>query len=305
MATRAAPTYEVASSLEKVLEHRLVAALTTHLWLSGIKEVEVLRGEVDCHGYDLVIEANGVLRHIQLKAMIKGGKRREVGVNARLAAKPSGCVVWMVYDPRTLELGPFLWFGGNARLPLPPLGQKVGRHSRGNAEGSKLERPGQRRVPRGRFTSLSSIGELGEALFGGRDIIAAASREDQLELLRKHLASRPMPSGDPWLRSVHRGDFASIPASLDWGTAVHFAHLIDGYELVVQSGWGDPFEFSVQALEAALDSGRWSGGPAELWAALFLEYRRWRMAGREPEGQVLGALQQLCQELRDQLVGGG
>ena len=66
--------YLDSSCLEKVLEHRFVAELTTCLWLAGCRDVEVLRSEVDAHGYDLVVEARGILRHIQLKSMVRGGQ---------------------------------------------------------------------------------------------------------------------------------------------------------------------------------------------------------------------------------------
>src|SRR6476620_10460783 len=73
MAT-AQPSWHASSCLEKVLEHRFLAELTSALWLGGVRDFEVLRSDVDSHGYDLVIEANGILRHIQLKAMVCGGK---------------------------------------------------------------------------------------------------------------------------------------------------------------------------------------------------------------------------------------
>jgi hypothetical protein len=104
------------SVLEKALEYRFLADLSAELLRRGM-EFDVLRGDVDHQGYDLVVEANGVVRHIQLKAMVKGGKRADVNVNVKLADKPSGCVVWMRYDPETLAIGPFAWLGGDAGEP--------------------------------------------------------------------------------------------------------------------------------------------------------------------------------------------
>jgi hypothetical protein len=154
------------SALEKVLEHRFVAELSTTLWKRRISDFEVLRSEVDRHGYDLVIEANGILRHVQLKAMRQGGKRAEVALNRRLAAKPSGCVVWMIYDPVTLAPGPFLWFGGEPGKPLPELGDRVAHHTKGNAEGTKTPRPDHRVVRKSAFEMVGSMDELVERLFG-------------------------------------------------------------------------------------------------------------------------------------------
>lgn len=302
MATKSSAPCEFSSSLEKVLEHRLIAELTTHLWIEGVTEVEILRGEVDCHGYDLVMEARGILRHIQLKAMVRGGKRRDVGVHTRLAAKPSGCVIWMIYDPQTLELGPFLWFGDKPGAPLPPLGNRIGRHSKGNAEGLKLERWTQRQVGKSRFTELADIGELSRALF---DLPAPApvitSPEEQLALVKRHLSRRAAPARPVWLRAVHGGDFTKIPQDLNWDTAADLAHLIDGYELVKEAGWGDPFAFQEAMFRMAHEAGTWRQGTADLWAMLFLEYRRWRMSPIQPTGSVRQTLDELCCRLVAQL----
>lgn len=155
------------SMIEKVLEYQFLAHLTRELMHRGT-EFEVLRGDVDSSGHDLVIEANGFLRHIQLKAMIRGGKRANVGINTKLARKNSGCVIWMVYGPVTLDLGPFRWLGGLPGEPLPDLGDRVAKHSKGNAAGVKTERPGHRVVPAGRFETLANISELTDRLFGSQ-----------------------------------------------------------------------------------------------------------------------------------------
>lgn len=154
------------SALEKVLEHRFVAELSAALWLQGVTDFEVLRGEVDSHGYDLVVEANGIIRHIQLKALRQGGKRSEVTVSTRLARKPSGCVIWMVYDPGSLGLGPFRWFGEKPGERLRPLGAKVAHHTKGNAQGKKGERPGHRILKKSAFTEIATMAELVQVLFG-------------------------------------------------------------------------------------------------------------------------------------------
>src|SRR5262245_17978717 len=123
---------EHSSALEKLLEHLFVGDLLRCLWQSGARDMEVLRAEVDRGGYDLVLEANGVRRYLQLKASHARAKAREVKINTNLARKPGGCVIWMRYDPMTLQLGPFLWFGGKPGQALPSLGEKIGRHTKGN-----------------------------------------------------------------------------------------------------------------------------------------------------------------------------
>ncbi len=173
------PGSEVSSRLENVLEHLFVGELLRCLWRQGHRDVEVLRTEVDAFGYDLVIETGGVLRHIQLKASHRAAKTAKVGIGLRLAAKPSGCVVWMLYDSGSLELGPFRWFGGAPGEKLPPLGDKVVKHTKGNAKGEKAFRPGLREVNAGRFKVLPTMAELAKELFGPSVGAAVSAKLDE------------------------------------------------------------------------------------------------------------------------------
>lgn len=154
------------SSREMVLDFAFVSALLRHLWCSRGANVEVLRSQVDNAGYDVVFECDGVLRHVQLKSSHRESKTREVGINIALAAKSSGCVIWTLFDQTTLELGPYLWLGGEPGKPLPPLGDRIARHSKGNREGFKAERPNLRLIRRNEFDVLNSIEDVAVALFG-------------------------------------------------------------------------------------------------------------------------------------------
>ena len=158
------PTYS--SLREKVLEHAFLAELSRTLWRQGRRDFEILRAEVDRGGYDVVVACGPVMRHIQLKSSHRAGKAREVSVQLALAGKPGGCVVWLLYDPATLELGPFRWFGGAPGEAVPDLGSKVARHTKGNKDGFKAERPALRVLGRDKFTSLQTMDELAAALFG-------------------------------------------------------------------------------------------------------------------------------------------
>jgi hypothetical protein len=154
---------------ERLIEHLFVGEVLRHLWISGVPQVEVLRSEVDSAGYDLVLECQSIVRHVQLKAARVGGKRANVGVNMNLAAKPGGCVVWVYFDPETLKLGPFLWFGSAPGKPLPVLiGLKVGKHSKGDSTGHKAKRPNIRIVPKGRFERVETVPEVVALLFQAR-----------------------------------------------------------------------------------------------------------------------------------------
>lgn len=154
------------SAREKLLEHLFVGEIMRHLWLSGRRDVELLRSEVDNGGYDLVLECNGIVRHVQLKASHRGSKTAKVNININLADRPSGCVIWIQFDETTLELGPYLWFGGKPGEPLPPLGDRVSRHTKADMTGLKKERPALREVRKASFVNLSTISDLAVTLFG-------------------------------------------------------------------------------------------------------------------------------------------
>jgi hypothetical protein len=141
--------------------------------------IEVLRAEVDKGGYDVVLEANGIIRHIQLKSSHRLAKTSDVSINIALARKPSGCVIWIRFDSETLALGPFLWFGGEPGAALPLLGDQVGKHTKPNTKGLKTERPNMRILKRGRFTVLPTIADVAPALFGvslGSTVVADGER---------------------------------------------------------------------------------------------------------------------------------
>ena len=131
------------------------------------KWLEIARPEVDYQGYDLVAEENGIVRHIQLKTSRVGARTSRQKVHVALGRKPSGCVVWIYFHEETLELGPFLYFGGAAGYPLPDLSeQKVAQHSKGNTEGVKARSPDHRVINKGQFASYGRIAELYSVLFG-------------------------------------------------------------------------------------------------------------------------------------------
>ena len=163
----ASESHWIDSSLrEKVIEHLFVGELLRLLWCRGRRDIEVLRAEVDRGGYDLVLECNGVLRHVQLKASHKDATAQKVSVNVALAAKTGGCVIWIRFDPATMALGPFLWFGGRPHESMPDLGEHVGRHTRAGSSGVRGLRQGIRDLRQARFVRLESIAAVAAALFG-------------------------------------------------------------------------------------------------------------------------------------------
>ena len=154
--------YAYSSARENVLEHLFVGKLLQTLWCKGVHDVEVLRSEVDDCGYDLVIECQGVLRHVQLKSSHREGKASRQTINSKISGKSGGCVVWMLFDAKTLELGPFRWLEGQPSQ----LGNKIGRHAKANSKGIKTSRPNTRVVTKKAFSRIADMDGLVHQLFG-------------------------------------------------------------------------------------------------------------------------------------------
>lgn len=158
--------YRKSSYREKLIEHLFVGALLKQSWLDGSCSLEIAKPEVDNQGYDIIAESCGVVRHIQLKTSHLTASTAKQNIHVALAGKPSGCVVWIYFDEKTLGLGSFLFFGGGAGKPLPSLdGFKTGKHTKANADGVKNERPAIREVPKAMFTKCHSIEDLYSLLF--------------------------------------------------------------------------------------------------------------------------------------------
>ncbi len=155
------------SHREALLEHLFVGELLKVLWRAGHVLAEIMKPQVDNGGYDLVIECNGVTRHIQLKSSFHGAITSQQNVHINLTEKPSGCVVWMIFDPQDLRMLEFLFFGGAPGQPLPSLEVfKQARHTKGNAQGFKAVRERIRVIPKRNFRSMKSMEQLIAHLFG-------------------------------------------------------------------------------------------------------------------------------------------
>jgi hypothetical protein len=111
--------YAESSARENLVEHVFLGELLRGLWRKNVRDLEVLRPEVD----------NGVL--------------------------------WIFFDPDTLLLGPFLWFGGAAGEKIPPMGDRIAKHTKPNAMLEKADRPAHRVIPKNRFAKLETIETLG------------------------------------------------------------------------------------------------------------------------------------------------
>jgi hypothetical protein len=151
---------------EQALGHLFLGQLLAFMWQSGARDIEVLKSEVDRGGYDVVLESNRVIRHVQLKSSFRGSKVREVDISTKLLRKPGGCILWLEFDSETLAIERFYWFGGKVGNGLPDLGGRISRHSRGNSKGEKNERLAHRVVAKRDFQMLADIREVVGKLFG-------------------------------------------------------------------------------------------------------------------------------------------
>ena len=151
---------------EKLIEHLFIGELLKYSWMHKDFGLEISKPEVDSSGYDLIAEANGFIRHIQLKTAYIGAKTTRQNIHISLSKKPSGCVIWIYFDNETLALGPYLYFGAAVGQPLPPLNDhKVARHTKANMDGFKAERPNIRVINKGEFAEFKTIDSLYIQLF--------------------------------------------------------------------------------------------------------------------------------------------
>ena len=155
---------------EKLVEHIFISELLQEALLRHQRTVEVLRAEIDSSGYDLVLECNGKLRHLQLKSSKVDGAAASQNVNVALAEKPHGCVIWVFrsvdestgrfeFEYRLLEGIDGGKLGRIERLP-------AAKHTKGDSTGKKKERPNIRRVPKSMFEPPCDISVLVKRLFG-------------------------------------------------------------------------------------------------------------------------------------------
>ena|SRR5947209_3249200 len=139
--------FEQSSYREVLIEHLFTAELMKYSWLEGADFVEIAKPQVDRTGYDLVLEASGIIRHVQLKSTHLTSRLSQIELPIALAAKPGGCAIVVRFHEKTLELGPFHFFGGAPGEPLPDMSRlRVARRKLRNREGIRTERPGIRCV---------------------------------------------------------------------------------------------------------------------------------------------------------------
>ena len=77
---------------------------------------------MDASGYDLILECNGTLRHVQIKSRKLDGATANWGLHLDLAAKASGCFVLMLHSVHKARFKlEYRYFGGRPGDPLVSL----------------------------------------------------------------------------------------------------------------------------------------------------------------------------------------
>src|SRR5829696_6178025 len=248
-----------------------------------------------------------IRRSVQLRSTYRGGKAKEVTLNLHLENEPSGCVIWMMFDKDTLELGHFLWLGGPPGEAMAELDGKVGRHTKGDRNGRAAEHAR-------RFKELVSAACDDR---GGRSSAVRGA-------WRCHLNSGPRSRSPFHSPAVPAGERQIIPAPRRWrsrmaragavqGILLHargvrfrrsnfFAHLIDGYRLAHRRGSAicrtSTGRFWPRRSAPGLGvEPPWSFG----WRCL-PRTGLFANGGYEPGGEYRRQLDDLCATLRDSLT---
>ncbi len=108
--------------VENIMEHAFLSEVLQHCWFVLHHRVEVIRPDVDAGGYDLVLEANERVRHVQLKSHSAGGaKGAPKLINSRLRDHPDPCVVRISWkaDPSTCRVALRYRYSEKANWPPP------------------------------------------------------------------------------------------------------------------------------------------------------------------------------------------
>jgi len=161
------PHAEFSQLRESITTHAFLGSIGREIWRRGLYSAEILQAEFDAGGYDLVICANGVTRHIQLKTKNLSGRRASYSTSQRLADQPSGCVVVVHVDDKTLAIQQYGLFAGLPGRRLPSIKEfRLTKHTKADSTGWKAVRKDRYEVPNSKFKVVGSMADLYDDLFG-------------------------------------------------------------------------------------------------------------------------------------------
>lgn len=157
------------SFYEQLVEHKFISELLQEACFRYGKTIEVLRSEVDAYGYDLVLEYQGVIRHVQLKTSKPDSSTSNQSVALRLTQKENWCVVWVrrslpSADKRRIELS-YSFFGTQQDISPDLQDYAVTLHTRKGKDNLRQPREGHRKVHKREFIAAKDMEELFKLLF--------------------------------------------------------------------------------------------------------------------------------------------
>jgi hypothetical protein len=162
---------------EEYVEYTFLGELCREFWRRDIP-VDVLRAHTDQGGFDVVLETGALQRHVQIKSSFTGSATKVQKINRKLEQKIGGCVIWVLFDPGSLEIDHYRWFGDkDPTAATPCLGERLAKHTKANSQGVKSIRPGIRTLVWGDFARVETTSELASFLFP-LNVLAPTSGED-------------------------------------------------------------------------------------------------------------------------------
>lgn len=240
------------SLIAKTLEYRLLGDISAELLLRG-QAIEVLRSDIDAFGHDVVLEVGGIVRHIQLKLKVKGGKNLEVTCHTDLTLKPSGCIIWTTYDPLTYSAVEYACLGGRPGEALRDIGNVVAKRSTHNGQGDRPVRTRHRSVKYSTFEKFTDMADLVDWLFGGPALPDGRIPDP---------AVITSPDGKAMLIST--GSFSVLPMSLNLTDGTALVQIVPGpgsVEDLMAAGGKEP---SGTWCSIDLTTGTWDLGDGEM-----------------------------------------
>lgn len=159
---------EQSSSFEHLVETTFLSELIQEMWFVRGQLIDVMHSTVDAFGYDLVLQAGPVIRHVQLKAKRKSARTARYNLSVQLQNQPAACAIVMEWEPNEagrIQLD-YRFLGGGPFERIPDLGDTLAKHTKGNAQGVKGTRAALRVVALGKFERLPDIAALTARLFG-------------------------------------------------------------------------------------------------------------------------------------------
>lgn len=154
---------------EKMVEHRFISDIMAYCWYKNNVTLEIIRAEIDCNGYDLIINYKNINRYIQLKTSEENSKTKEQKLNLSIIEKENPCIIWIIrnYDNIKMDFNyKYLFWGSNIGKPLPKIeNYSIAKHPKGNSKGVKNLRHNIRNIPKRDFEVFSNIELLFNKLF--------------------------------------------------------------------------------------------------------------------------------------------